>query len=344
MKNMNMETEKDSSENEISLMDLLAVLWQRRKMIIAITLTAAVGVVVFSVISLALPSKISPLPNQYTPAALMLIENRSAGGNLSSMLGNMSSLAALAGIAMPSSSNLSQLAIFLTTTNSLLDSIVDDFDLIERYNINTDRSPRAESREILKKLIETEFNSGSGVLSVSFTDTDPEIARDVVNYIVNYLSMRFDELGLDKNKIEKENLEINLENTYEEILNLEEQVRLIEQSVAAASRTGSLPAISIEINRLSIELSAMRQVYTQLRVQYELLKVSMASEQPVFQILEMAEVPDRKSKPSRGLLCVIVTFAAFFFSVFLAFSLNAISNIKKDPAALAKLRGENETQ
>jgi uncharacterized protein involved in exopolysaccharide biosynthesis len=91
-----------------------------------------------------------------------------------------------------------------------------------------------------------------------------------------------------------------------------------------------------------MELTAQRQVYTQLRVQYELLKVNMASENPVFQILELAEVPDMKSGPSRGILCIIVTFAAGFFSVFLAFALNAVANIKNDPEAMAKLRRTSE--
>jgi uncharacterized protein involved in exopolysaccharide biosynthesis len=86
-------------------------------------------------------------------------------------------------------------------------------------------------------------------------------------------------------------------------------------------------------------LATQRQIYSQLKVQYELLKVNMASEKPIFQILEMAEIPDRKSGPSRGMLCIIVTLAAGFFSVFLAFVLNAISNVKKDPQAMAKLRG-----
>jgi uncharacterized protein involved in exopolysaccharide biosynthesis len=66
----------------------------------------------------------------------------------------------------------------------------------------------------------------------------------------------------------------------------------------------------------------------------------MASESPVFQILEQAEVPDKKSGPSRGLLCVIVTAAAGFLSVFTAFVMNAVGNLRKDPAAMAKLRGE----
>ncbi|MDR2245914.1 MAG: lipopolysaccharide biosynthesis protein, partial [Treponema sp.] len=40
-----------------------------------------------------------------------------------------------------------------------------------------------------------------------------------------------------------------------------------------------------------------------------------------------------------GLICIIVTFAAGFFAVFLAFVLNALSNIRNDPEAMAKLRG-----
>jgi uncharacterized protein involved in exopolysaccharide biosynthesis len=87
-------------------------------------------------------------------------------------------------------------------------------------------------------------------------------------------------------------------------------------------------------------LGTKRQVYSQLKVQYELLKVNMASEKPVFQILEMAEVPDMKSGPGRGMLCIIVTFAAGFFAIFVAFVLNAVANIKNDPEAMAKLRGK----
>ncbi len=91
---------------------------------------------------------------------------------------------------------------------------------------------------------------------------------------------------------------------------------------------------------LRLEVKAQETGYPQQKAQYELLKVTLASERPVFQVLERAEVPDQKSGPSRGMLCIIVTFAAGFFSVFLVFLLNAIDNIKKDPQAMAKLKGE----
>jgi uncharacterized protein involved in exopolysaccharide biosynthesis len=341
---MNNETNINNSrqDDEISLLDLFSVLWQRRRMIISVTIIAMIGIIIFSVISLVLPSEKSPLPNKYTPKALMLIDDKSSsgGGGLASMLNasGMGSLASLAGVNIPGNTSNSQLAVFLIGTNTLLDSIVDEFNLIDRYKIK--KSPRGNSRKKLKKILKADSDEKSGVLTISFTDKDPVLAKNVVNYCTAFLEKRFDELGLDKNKIEKENLELNLAATLLDVQELEEESRKLEQSVNSFS--GRLPAITRDINRITLELTAKRQVYTQLRVQYELIKVKMSSENPVFQILELAEAPDMKSGPSRGMLCVIVTFAAGFFSIFLAFVQNAIANIKKDPEAIAKLRGHSE--
>ncbi|MDR0474624.1 MAG: lipopolysaccharide biosynthesis protein [Treponema sp.] len=341
---MNEETQKQ--DDEVSLFDLFAVLWHRKKMIITITVLAVIGAVIFSVISLKLPPEKSFLPNKYTPKALMIIDNKSSsGGGLSSMLNssNMSSmggLASLAGASLLSSSSNSQLATFLVGTNSMLDSITDEFDIIKRYKIK--KFPRTSSRKELKKDLKADYDSKSGVFTISFTHREPAFARDVVNYCTVYMGRRFDELGLDKNKIEKENLEANIANTFREIQQLENDSRKLEQSVASGFPAGRLPSITTELNRISLELEAQQQVYTQLKVQYELVKVNLASERPVFQILEMAEVPEQKSWPSRGLLCIIVTLAAGFLATFMALAMNAIDNIKNDPEAMAKLRETNE--
>ena len=335
------EIEKHSQDDEISLIDLFAVLWRRKVMITALAGAAAAGAVVFSVISLALPPEKSPLPNRYTPQALMLINDASSGGGgMAAMLnsGGMGGLASLAGVNIPRSASYSSLAVFLAGSDSLLDAAVDRFGLIERYKIK--EHPRSGSRKTLKKLLQAEYDEKSGVLSIGFTDRDPAFAREVVNYCAAYLEKRFDGLGLDKNKIEKENLEKNIASTYEDIQQLEQDSRRLERSVGTGGPGSALPAITAEVSRISLELGAKRQVYTQLKVQYELLKVSMASEKPVFQMLEAAEVPDQKSGPGRGMICIIAVFGAGFLGVFLAFALNAAENIRKDPAAMAKLRGE----
>jgi uncharacterized protein involved in exopolysaccharide biosynthesis len=335
---MNDEIEKDDSEDEISLIDLFAVLWRRKVMIIVITVVAAIGVVLYSIISIRLPPEESYLPNVYTPMAIMLIDNKSSSGGMSSVISSMGSLASLAGVSMSTASSYGQLAVFLVGTNSFLDAVTDEFGIIEKFNLI--ESPRAKSRKMLKGSFKADLDSRSGTFSISFTDIDPVFARDVVNFSVAYLEKRFEELGLDKNQIEKENLELNIANTYNEILKFEEESRKLEQSIVYGSSYSMLPSITIEMNRL--ELQAQKQIYTQLKVQYELNKINIASESPIFQILEYAEIPDQKSGPSRGKTCIIVTLAAGFLSVFLAFVLNAISNIKKDPQTMAKLRGAYE--
>lgn len=328
----------DQSENdEISLIDLLAVLLKHKLLIILSTLISAVGVVIFCVISLKLPPDKSPLPNSYTPSAHMLINNSSSSsGGLASMISSsgLGGLASLAGVSAGGSS-FSSLAVYLAGTNTFLDSVVDTFHLIDKWEI--EKSPRANSRRLLKQKLSASFDDESGVFTISFTDIDAIFAQQVVNYSVDYIEKRFTEMGLDKNKLEKKNLEENIQTSYNEIMDLEKKIQLVESSVSNVYSAADVPSIILDTSMLKLELSAQQQVYTQLKSQYEILKISMASEAPVFQILEMAEIPDMKSKPSRGMLCIIVTAAAFFISVFLAFLINAIENIKKDPEAMKKL-------
>ena len=334
--------ENKIQDDEISLIDLLAVLWRYKVMIIVVTLIAMIGVVVYSVISLKLPPEKSFLPNKYTAQAQMLINNdSSSSGGLSSMLSSsgLGGLASMAGINVSGgASSNSALAGYLVHSNSVLDDIAQKFDIIDRYKII--EYEKSSSREALKGVLSSSFDDETGIFSVSFTDIDPVFARDVVNYVVNLLEKRFLDMGIDKNRLTKENLEANIDNTYKEILKLQKEIQEIESSVSNVYNPSQTKSVIMDATLKKMELSVQQEIYAQLKAQYEMLKVTMSSEQPTFQILEYAEVPDKKSAPSRGMLCIIVTFAAFFVSVFLAFLLNAIKNIKNDPQVMSKLRGK----
>jgi uncharacterized protein involved in exopolysaccharide biosynthesis len=338
----------ETDDDEISLLDLFAVLWHRRKMIIVITAACAVVAVLISILSLKLPPEDNFMPNQYTPTALMLINNSSSeSGGLASALSSsgLGNLASLAGVNVSSGTSYSSLATYLVGTNTLLDSVVDKFDLLKRYKIvrpdqkEPPKSPRADSRKILKKKLTANFDEDSGVFSISFEDYDPIFAQKVVNYCVDYLSDWFDRLGLDKNKLQKENLQKNIDSTYNDVQNLVIQAYDLGQKYQKQATVNMLD-YQIASQKIQTELTAKKQVYAQLKVQFELLKVQMDSESPIFQVIERAEAPDKKSGPSRGMLCVIITFAGFFLSVFLAFIMNALHNIRKDPAAMAKFSKE----
>ena len=262
----------------------------------------------------------------------------SGGGGISSMLASsgLSSLAGLAGVSVGGGASNKSLAIYLVSSNTLLDAVTDEFGIVERYKVED--HVRATCRKALKQVLKGSYDDESGVFSVSFTDIDPVFAQSVVNYVVDWLSDKFDELGLDNNKIQKENLERNIQSSYNEILKIERDLKNLGASVGNGSDAWNIPSISTGISKLQLELEAQKQVYTQLKTQYELLKVQMQSETPIFQILERPEIPDLKSGPSRGKLCIIITFAAFFLSVFAAFALNAWKNIKNDPEAVQKLQ------
>lgn len=104
-----------------------------------------------------------------------------------------------------------------------------------------------------------------------------------------------------------------------------------------------LPALALEFEHLKRDLLVQGKIYELLTQQYEVTKLNAEGEGPIFQVLELAEAPDLKSGPSRGLICVVVTFAAFFFAVIAAFVLNAVENIRKDPERMKKLRGEAQS-
>ncbi len=329
------------NDDEISLIDLFAVLLKYKWMIIGVTAAFMLFAVVFSVISLKLPAEKSPLPNQFTPKAEMLIkESQGSGGGLSAMLNSsgLGSLAGLAGISAGGGSSTSSLASYLVQSDSFLDSVTDKFGIIERYEIK--KSPKASSRKALKKVLNADYDKDTGVFTVSFKDIDPVFACEVVNYTVSYLENRFYELGLDSNLLEKKNLEDNIQASYEEILRLEKEIHQIENSVSNVYSASNAPSVMLDASMKRLELSAQQQVYTSLKGQYEILKINLASETPLFQVLERAQVPDQKSEPSRGKLCIILTFAGGFISVFLAFLLNALKNIKNDPEAMRKLTGK----
>ena len=102
-----------------------------------------------------------------------------------------------------------------------------------------------------------------------------------------------------------------------------------------------LPRLALEFEHLRRNLEVQAKIYEILTQQYEITKLNAEGEEPIFQVLELADAPDLKSGPSRGMICIVVTLAAFFFSIIFVFVLNAVRNIRKDPERMKKLMGRS---
>lgn len=117
-------------------------------------------------------------------------------------------------------------------------------------------------------------------------------------------------------------------------------LELIDQNEGVFSQM-DLPALSLEFARLTMALDIQRRIYVSISEQYEIIKLSLESE-PVFQILELAEIPDEKSSPQRSKICIITVLIAFAGSIMLAFFLNTMDKFKTDSTGLKKIKGKVE--
>jgi len=71
--------------------------------------------------------------------------------------------------------------------------------------------------------------------------------------------------------------------------------------------------------------------------QFELAKVDEAREGAVIQVLDVAQAPERKSKPKKALIAVIATLAAGFALLLWVFVRQAMRNASNNPESASKL-------
>ena len=334
-----MEHDINNNSDEISLLDLVAVLWRWRWLIVALTGIVSIGVFTYVLIGKKMDPQKSYMPDVYTSTAFMRIQSStsSSGGALASMLqqNGLGNLAGLSG----GGDNTQQLALYIAGSNSFLDTIADELHIAEKYKIK--KFLKTETRTIVKGLLKAKMDEKSGVFSLAATHIEPEFAQKAVLIAVEYYEKRFAELGIDKKVHEKENLEKSLKQSFDEIKRLEREAGNLENKIA---QSGTMRGAALTIEQIKREISIQEKIYGQLKAQYELLKIEIASETPVFQILDMPEVPEKKSGPPRAKMCIIAFAAGLFFSIFLAFLLNAVQEIYRDPEVQAKFLRKKDKQ
>ena len=98
-----------------------------------------------------------------------------------------------------------------------------------------------------------------------------------------------------------------------------------------------LPALGVRYLHLATELSVHDTIYALLRSQFESTRIEENARESAFQIVEEVEVPLRKSRPSRALICIIGTLAAFLASILAAFTVERFKRAESDPVQRRQL-------
>ena len=208
-----------AQEDSISLLDLLTVLAKRRGLILGSTVLAAALVVAFSIATVRLPSD-SPwnyLPDVYRPTIKVLLRGQSdSSGMISSLISSsaLGSLAGLAGIGGGGNPG-AQLAIALLEGNDIKDQIAEEFNFTQRYNITI--HPRTTARAIVGGSLETKYDANTNMLEISYEETEPAFATDVLTKIVTILEREFSDLSLYRVSTRKRFIEERLRVVGEEL-------------------------------------------------------------------------------------------------------------------------------
>ena len=297
---------RDEEMNHFFL-DFIKYCWKKKWLFIIPMAIVAVLLIIFSIISLRMAPEKSPLPNKYTSIAKLLVRETSATSGISS---SISALASLGGIDIGGGIDSSN-GVLITTlaqTNSFKDSIIEEFDLVSRYKIG--KYIKSSSRKALDKALSVLIDEDTGVLSLSFTDIDPEFAQKVSAYAVNLLMEMFYAVSEDDNSINLKNYQEAMDASFQKIVEYQKDIQNLEQS-ATNSSAASIPSIMFDVEMKKMELEAEETIYASFRGQHELLSIQMKDKPITIKLIQEPEVPDIKSGPSRGLICIVGVFAVF---------------------------------
>ena len=126
-----------------------------------------------------------------------------------------------------------------------------------------------------------------------------------------------------------------------EVDKLRTLIREIEHGFVEFQETSiplqELPALGVRYLHLTTELSVHDTIYALLRSQFESTRIEENARESAFQIVEEVEVPLRKSRPSRALICIIGTLAAFMASILAAFAVERFKRAEADPVQRRQL-------
>jgi uncharacterized protein involved in exopolysaccharide biosynthesis len=78
-------------------------------------------------------------------------------------------------------------------------------------------------------------------------------------------------------------------------------------------------------------------LYELLAKQYELAKIDEAKDATVIQVMDQAIEPDRRSKPRRALIVILITLTAGFVALLWAFIREASQRARQDPEQAERL-------
>lgn len=297
------------AEDEINLLDLLIVLAKHKKMIMGVTFVAALLAVGISLL----------MPNIYTGTAKIMLPQQSQS-SASAMLGQLGGLAGLAGGAM-GIKNPSDMYIAMLKSRTLMEKIIKRFDLQQLY----------EKKTFTDTLTALENNSSfiagakDGVITIEVSDLDPKRAADMANAFIEELAKLMQNFALTDASQKRAFFEQQMKQAKDKLTDAE----------IFLDKT---PNTSLQYLDAVRNLKYQEAIWEILAKQFESAKLDEAKDFPLIQVLDKATPPEKKSKPKRSLIAILVALIALVLAVIWAFVSEAMQRAKEQPVQAERIQ------
>lgn len=286
-----------SASDEISLLDLAIVLAQRKRTIVVVTVAAAVVAAIVSLL----------IRNSYTSTVVIMPpqQNSSLGAALSSQLGSLGSIAALAGGSL-GIKNPNDMFVAMLKSETVEDGMIRDFGLQQEYHERL----LSDARKALERHVQIDGDGKDGLIHIAVEDHKPQRAMQLANgYIDQFRDLsknlafteaqqraRFFAQQLEQAKDNLAASEEALKKTEETtgLIQLDSQARALIES--AASMRAQIAAKEVQIQAMqtyatgqNAQLVEAQQELDSLRAQ--LAKLGGSEEGPDSLIVPKGKVP-----------------------------------------------------
>lgn len=367
----------DSSDDEISLLDLLQVVAENLRLLV-------LGPLVVGLAALGVSFLITPT---FTARTLILppVQQQSGAAALLSSLGPLAGAAgAAAGLKNPGD----QYVAFLKSV-SVQDALVDRFKLVDRYEVKL----REDARKGLSAASRITAGTKDGTISIEVDDEDPKVAAEIANAYVEELQRLTSRLALTEAQQRRRFFETQLAQTRDNLVKAEQalrstgvnvgalkanpvaavgalaqlQAQITAQEIRLASYRGYLTETAPEIRQGLVELSALREQLRKLEAsgsgsggasdyvarfrefkyqetlfelfsrQFELARLDESREAASAQVVDAAQAPERKSKPRKAMIAIVASLATGFALLLLVFVRHGLRRTADDPLTRARL-------
>jgi uncharacterized protein involved in exopolysaccharide biosynthesis len=119
-----------------------------------------------------------------------------------------------------------------------------------------------------------------------------------------------------------------------ELAAMRTQLSKIEQGSGDTDKTSPTQQLAVRAYR---EIKAREAMMTVLVGQYESARLDEAKEGPLVQQVDVAQSPEKRSSPKRGLIVILAAFAGLFIGVLAAFVRRAVRKAGEYPQSAGKM-------